>query len=385
MRERWSNSAALAPCSCVPLRKDEALLGVITIYRAGGPAVHRQADRAVAELRGAGGHRDGERAAASPRRARRWSSRPRPPRCCRSSIPRPATSRRCSMRCWKRRCSLCEAAFGSLCDLRRRALPRGRAARRAARSSPSSAGRPADPSGPGTCTSALLDGERFVHIADIADRAVSTRRSAMPRPLSISAAHARFWRAAAQGRRAARRHHRLPAGSPAVLRQADRAVAELRGAGGHRDGERAAARTKSASVRPSCGSPSTTWPTASRCSTTTCGWPRGTAISSRLLDLPDALLAERPSLRRLSPLSSPSAANSAPTTSRPNSAAASKTLDQELRLERTRPDGRVIEVRRNAVPDGGFVLIYTRHHRAQARGGRNPGRARRRRSRAIAT
>jgi two-component system, NtrC family, sensor kinase len=28
-------------------------------------------------------------------------------------------------------------------------------------------------------------------------------------------------------------------------------------------------------------------------------------------------------------------------------------------LERTRPDGRVVEVRRNAVPGGGFVLIYT--------------------------
>src|SRR5204862_7859821 len=34
-------------------------------------------------------------------------------------------------------------------------------------------------------------------------------------------------------------------------------------------------------------------------------------------------------------------------------------MEQEFRQERTRPDGRVIEVRRNAVPDGGFVLIYS--------------------------
>jgi two-component system NtrC family sensor kinase len=32
--------------------------------------------------------------------------------------------------------------------------------------------------------------------------------------------------------------------------------------------------------------------------------------------------------------------------------------DEEIRFERARPNGRVIEVRRNAVPGGGFVLIY---------------------------
>src|SRR5205823_940486 len=38
-------------------------------------------------------------------------------------------------------------------------------------------------------------------------------------------------------------------------------------------------------------------------------------------------------------------------------------------FERTRPDGRVLEVRHNPVPDGGFVLIYsdiTAHKRSEA-------------------
>jgi PAS domain S-box-containing protein len=76
-----------------------------------------------------------------------------------------------------------------------------------------------------------------------------------------------------------------------------------------------------------------------------------------LLDLPDAFLAGRPSyveyfnylVERGEYLSADLEAQ------------LSTTLDdttRELRFERTRPDGRVIEVRRNPVAGGGFVMIY---------------------------
>ena len=75
-----------------------------------------------------------------------------------------------------------------------------------------------------------------------------------------------------------------------------------------------------------------------------------------MLDLPDAFLAGRPSyagyFRYLADRGEYST---------DLEAQLSRTIEdtrREMRFERTRPDGRVIEVRRNPVPGGGFVLIY---------------------------
>jgi len=75
-----------------------------------------------------------------------------------------------------------------------------------------------------------------------------------------------------------------------------------------------------------------------------------------MLDLPDAFLAGRPSYADYFHYLAERGEYSSDL-----EAELSRSIDdtsREMRLERTRPDGRVIEVRRNPVPGGGFVLIY---------------------------
>jgi two-component system NtrC family sensor kinase len=76
-----------------------------------------------------------------------------------------------------------------------------------------------------------------------------------------------------------------------------------------------------------------------------------------MLDLKDALLIARPTFAELFRY----LATRGEFGSADLEAELSRSLDdtsREMRYERTRPDGQVVEVRRNPVPDGGFVLIY---------------------------
>jgi PAS domain S-box-containing protein len=76
-----------------------------------------------------------------------------------------------------------------------------------------------------------------------------------------------------------------------------------------------------------------------------------------LLDLPDAFLAGRPShVESFRYLVERGEFGSADLEAELRGAV--EDTSREMRYERTRPDGRVIEVRRNPVPGGGFVLIY---------------------------
>ena len=182
-----------------------------------------------------------ENARLLPRRARRWSSRPRPPRYCRSSIPRPAISRRCSTRCSKRRCGCATPHSACFCDVSTASTSRRSAARASrdfaevpARSRRRLARIP-------DRRRLLRRGERFVHVLDLTrGEPIESGIPPSARLVELGGARTALIVPLLKDATLARRHHDLPPGGTAVLRQADRAVAEFRGAGGHRDGECAA-------------------------------------------------------------------------------------------------------------------------------------------------
>ena len=103
-RAQFANVARLGQARTllnVPMLKENELVGVIGIYRRGGPPLHRQADRAGAEFRPQAviaieNTRPAQRTAES-----RYNSRPRPRMYSRSSLARPATWTRCSKPSWR--------------------------------------------------------------------------------------------------------------------------------------------------------------------------------------------------------------------------------------------------------------------------------------------
>jgi len=87
-----------------------------------------------------------------------------------------------------------------------------------------------------------------------------------------------------------------------------------------------------------------------------------------MLDLPDAFLAERPSFAAYFHYLA-ARGEYGSTDLEEELSRAVQDPGRDMRIERTRPDGRVVEVRRNAVPGGGFVVIYsdvTERKRAEA-------------------
>ena len=162
---------------------------------------------------------------------------------------------------------------------------------------------------PGSRQRALLRGDRLVHIRICRHRlAIQMHTGTAPIAESQRLASALLCGAAAQGRALCLAMITSTARRSPVLRQADRSAGELRRPGGDRDGEcaaveRIARRTEnSRNVRRNCASRSRTWATASRCSTKPSVWSHGTASSRISSTCPMRSSRERPTYRRIRPL-----------------------------------------------------------------------------------
>ena len=181
----------------------------------------------------------------SPRRARRWNSRPRLPRCLQVINSSPGDLAPVFDAMLEKAMRLCGAAFGHVATYDGEQLRRGRRAGVPAALAEFCAKQPSGQPGPGTAPArSRCAGERVVHIADdLRTMRLIGRASRCGAPM-VDLGGARTMLAVPLRKDDALLgdHHGLPPGSPAVLRQADRAVAEFRGAGGDRDGECPAAR-----------------------------------------------------------------------------------------------------------------------------------------------
>ena len=187
---------------------------------------------------------------ATARSPRRWSSRPRRPRCCGSSRPRRPTSRRVLDAHRRERRQPLRAPIGAIIRRSRTTSSRCAHCRHDARRQLGDARRPARSDavhGPdGSPGGAFLDGDDPRPGRSTAAIATSSRTSlrlAAPR----HADHARD--AAAPRRRGDRRSDVVRCESPAVHRAPDRAAGDVRGPGRHRHRERPAVRGAGAAQR----------------------------------------------------------------------------------------------------------------------------------------